>query len=77
MASTADRMEHIRQLPDVLLKGTPFGSKATMRRVRWSDDAEPTLLPDPGEITYPEGETVDVETFAGLLIALAFWPERP
>lgn len=76
LASTADRMEHIHHLPDVSLKGTTFGSKTTMKRVRWSEDGELTPLPNPGVLTYPDGETLQVDTFVDLLVAYAFSPER-
>ena len=78
MAATADRMEQIAQIPDAKLRGTIFGSKQAMKRFqRSSGDGELIPLPTPGKLDYGDGEPVQVDTFADLLIAYAFWPERP
>lgn len=78
MAATADRMEQIRRIPDAELKGTIFGSKQAMKRFASApDDGALTPLPTPGKLDYGDGQPMQVDTFADLLIAYAFWPERP
>lgn len=80
MAQTADRMERIRRIPAMDLTGSPFGSKASMKRVQWQpDDGDLTRVPSgPLTLKHPDKETTThVDTIGDLLIAYAFWPDRP
>ena len=71
-------MERIRQIPAMDLKRSPLGSKASMRRVQWQpDDGDLTPVPWSGSLKHPDGERVPVSTIGDLLIAYAFWPQRP